>query len=438
MTYSSYRPQTRRMTLLMTPSDKRTISQKAKREKRLMTRRIARAKNIYSEYKKRKRKDPIIDEVSGSIKESILSEKVQGIIRQRSIGVCTRHAPGTTSCRHLQMLFLLYGLANCIATNTGQSEKVRSILSHLWHAAIEYDPLLKRFYSYNDTTAINDRIQLNATHGSLFDGRCVFPMGLIKSRNDCLHIFHYFILLKEDNEYFIYNANGSDYLRAHPKKIKITIDEFMAFIDAVNTKDKPELVKLFILTYFMEGASIPRYFDEGDSKTKFLTIPKGKCLELALYDDFDVYYFPGLHSQLIQAAASHYMTYTSRLDLNPPSFSNHEIVAKIEACKIQVLKDECSPYKSQENPYPAAYAAEPIDMHDEYEDQREEDEDQDEEDEDDVDEDEVEDTELEGENKGGNIRRKIKTKTKKLRKKHKSKRIRLKWMSSAMSKCIRK
>ncbi len=128
-------------------------------------------------------------------------------------------------------------------------------------------------------------------------------------------IFHYFILLREGREYFIYNANGSDTLHAHPMKIKITLEEFNTFIKSVNElpfdKDKLEL---FILTYFMEGATTPFYFDEGCNRTKFVTIQKGKKIELAHYDEFKVAYFPTVRNQLIFQAAKAYIDVNPRLN----------------------------------------------------------------------------------------------------------------------------
>jgi len=331
--------------------------QNEKREER----RIKREKAIKAYAKINKITDSKIEFVTDTIFDldtdlnikplEILPPEVQTLIRQRSEGMCVRNPLGTTSCRHLQMLFLLYTLAYCITQLIGinDDDTLRKILSKLWHNALEQDPELKEFYGCNDATVFRDNqkmiILADSNIDTIFDGRCIFPMGLIKSYalsdgTIGYRIFHYFILLIEGERHYIYNANGSDTLRAHPMKIEITLDEFKAFINHVNRFNKDEL-DLFILTYFMEGATTPFYFDEGCNRTKTLDEKTGKLIELKHYTQFQVAYFPELREQLIGAAGTNFsidlISFASTFGI----VLNSDIETNIQKCVADTLKNDC-------------------------------------------------------------------------------------------------
>ena len=324
---------TRNFTSKLSISAKKTRKQTGERNERYVKRIIDKKRRMRDEAKKiydeDTRHDPKIEEVhqiiAGEVR-GLLSPGVGKLLRQRSMGMATRYPEGTTSCRHLQMLFLLYEIANCIATIKKDSG-VRQLLSQLWRGAVEPPGELHQFYSRNEVNGdIPYTILTEDNFETIFDGRCIFPMGLITPYGEQYRIFHYFIVLKEGEEYFIYNANGSDYLQAHPMKIKIEQNVFLNFINAVNMNDK-QTMDPFILTYFMEGATIPFYFDEGCNRTTFMSIFKGKGEELLRYGNFRVAFFPELREQLIREAVGRFYTILHQ--------------QSIEKCMDEIIDKDC-------------------------------------------------------------------------------------------------
>ena len=269
------------------------------RDTRAMKRSMKR-ESAYAEYKSKTKEDS----ETRKIYETLLTPEDEVLIKQRSVGCRTRNCPGTTSCRHLQMLYLLLNLAKCIAKQLGPLGDVRQILSQLWNGAIKNNCELYKFYGNNNATDMHYSILTDLDIDTIFnDGPVsVFPFGLVKIIGNCTRIFHYFLLLKEGDKYYIYNANGSDTVRAHPRKIEITRDEFLAFIRNVNNPLQKDAIDSFILTYFMEGATTPFFYDEGKCRTMFVDIEKGKRLDLASYENFYVAYFPTVEADLIKAA----------------------------------------------------------------------------------------------------------------------------------------
>jgi hypothetical protein len=243
------------------------------------------------------------------LSNGILTPEIQQLIRQSSNGVTLRFPKGTTSCRHLQLLYLVFPLMKLFP-----EPHDRQLLSKIWNTAIKVSPKLDQFYTWNkaNTMPYEELETIPTTDG-------VYPMGLVKNEGE--HVCHYFLLLIERGKPYIYSAYGSDYVRMYPKKTELIEDEFATFIQAVNTytKDKPDkyendcrdeknqaIINGFITTYFLSsGDKKPlTYIDEGESEDKPITITEeqGIAMELKTYlIPFKVIYFDKVQDELKSA-----------------------------------------------------------------------------------------------------------------------------------------
>lgn len=230
-----------------------------------------------------------------------LSENKQTLIRQASDSIHVRNPHGTSSCRHLQMLYLLYPL---IYKFRNGIKNDRKILSELWRNALKQDQTMNNFYGNNRADVVYN---INLTSKYVNSLKNVSPMGLVKQFDGHSHIMHYFLFLKEikqgNEEYYIYSAYGSGNVCVYPKKIMIDLDEFYTFIDNVNYDHNNPYIKYFIRKYFLNEGVPQINMNEGRGYKVWKSVKKGANNELTEYDNpFKVVYFPTVTKMLQDAA----------------------------------------------------------------------------------------------------------------------------------------
>jgi len=244
----------------------------------------------------------------------VLTPEIDKLIKQAStLGVTLRFPKGTTSCRHLQLLYLVFPFME----HFPPEKHDRQLLSKIWRAAIKFSKELDNFYTWNKADATNPDVFDPSTF-PMEDG--VYPMGLV--RNEGTHVCHYFLLLVERGRAYIYSAYGSDYVRMYPKKTPLDWGRFIAFIGAVNTykpghpTDRNDsgcrdgaaqgIVDQFIEDYFLSSGdgNTLTYVDEADDEEKKTTISEAEGIreELKTYSiPFQVIHFDQLKAQLKDA-----------------------------------------------------------------------------------------------------------------------------------------
>jgi hypothetical protein len=81
--------------------------------------------------------------------------------------------------------------------------------------------------------------------------KMLFPFIFMRFNNS---IPHYFILYYENGKWYIYSSYGSDYVRIGIHKIEVTLVEFIAFMDAMNTfprtPEDEDIIRDFMRTKF--------------------------------------------------------------------------------------------------------------------------------------------------------------------------------------------
>ena len=252
-----------------------------------------------------------------SLEKVKLTPEIEELIRQDSTGVTVNSngvtvkiQKGTTSCRHLQVLYLSFPLMKLFPEPHN-----RQLLSKIWNTAVKVSSKLDKFYTWNEAMAMPyEELETIPTS----DG--VYPMGLVINKGT--HVCHYFLLLIEYGIPYIYSAYGSDYVRMYPKKTRLNKKDFSTFIEAVNTynKDSPDkydndcrdetnqaIIDKFITEYFLnsgDGDDLT-YIDEGDSEgaePRKITEEEGIDMELKTYlIPFKVIHFDKVQQELKNA-----------------------------------------------------------------------------------------------------------------------------------------
>ena len=221
-----------------------------------------------------------------------LPPETQQLVRVLTLDYYLRNPRLIFACKQLQIKTLCYPLMSQFPGMT---------LSEIWRGCIDYGNFggfsLEQFFKWNNirgTASSTPLERYDVPRGGLPPGTClVIPMGLVTGE----HINHYFLFCIEiDEEGFpncsIFSAYGSDYVKIPGIKIHVDIVEFNNFIAAVNERPLPrsthnqDIVNRFIMNYFLDGFTgehVLHYLEyEGDSNYR-------ECGNNA---DYEPYYVP--------------------------------------------------------------------------------------------------------------------------------------------------
>jgi hypothetical protein len=93
----------------------------------------------------------------------------------------------------------------------------------------------------------------------------------------CIHndvgIFHYFIIIRYGEKYYITSSYGSDFVKVPQFTTELNLAEFNEYLINTNSNNKNESYYNFIKKYFLSNNLVKRYDDdtiEGDEKLKNL------------------------------------------------------------------------------------------------------------------------------------------------------------------------
>ena len=223
------------------------------------------------------------------------------------VTVCTRAHPKTftkdmarrisTSCRNWVLFYTLlynYNLLNknIILEHQTKLGEIGPSLKELCDIYINI--LADRRSQYYDIFMRNKPSGVFLTQINIHTELGAVPERKYQHWQMCIHnttgIFHYFIIFRQEEKYFITSSYASDNVSVPQFTTEIEdIGEFNAYLHNTNTNNKDESYYNFIEKYFLSNNLVKRYDEdtiEGDEKLKSLWIkPKeGIKMEKRFYE----------------------------------------------------------------------------------------------------------------------------------------------------------